>query len=131
MKNKREKLLKENLDRIIIDLKEKYNPQKVILFGSYASGKIRNFSDLDLLVIKDTKSKFFDSAVDRSWLWDIPNAQNVGGSRFTDPSPQVKFDSNGDKLTNLTVTDSDGYQCGASKTVRVRLPLPGWKEIAP
>jgi len=60
MKNQREKVLKENLDRIIIDLKEKYNPQKVILFGSYASGKIKNFSDLDLLIIKDTKSKFFD-----------------------------------------------------------------------
>lgn len=60
MENKRERVLKENLDRIIIDLKEKYNPQKVIIFGSYASGKIKNFSDLDLLIIKDTKSKFFD-----------------------------------------------------------------------
>jgi uncharacterized protein len=60
MKNQREKVLKANLDRILIDLKEKYNLQKVILFGSYASGKIKNFSDLDLLVIKDTKSKFFD-----------------------------------------------------------------------
>ena len=58
MKNKREKVLKENLDRRIIDFKEKYDPQKVILFGSYAFGKVRNFSDLDLLVIKDTKSKF-------------------------------------------------------------------------
>lgn len=60
MENKRERVLKENLDRIIIDLKEKYNPLKVIIFGSYASGKIKNFSDLDLLIIKDTKSKFFD-----------------------------------------------------------------------
>jgi len=60
MRNKREKALKENLARIIIDLKEKYNPSKVILFGSYASGKIKNFSDLDLLIIKDTRSKFFD-----------------------------------------------------------------------
>jgi predicted nucleotidyltransferase len=60
MNNQREKVLKENLYRIIIDLKEKYNPQKIILFGSYASGKVENSSDLDLLVIKDTKSKFFD-----------------------------------------------------------------------
>jgi len=60
MINKREKALKENLERIIVDLKEKYDPNKVILFGSYASGKINNFSDLDLLIIKDTKSKFFD-----------------------------------------------------------------------
>lgn len=60
MINKREKALKKNLERIIVDLKEKYDPNKVILFGSYASGKIKNFSDLDLLIIKDTKSKFFD-----------------------------------------------------------------------
>jgi len=56
----RKKLLKENLDRIIKDLKEKYSPLKVILFGSYASGNIKNFSDLDILIIKDTRSKFFD-----------------------------------------------------------------------
>ena len=58
--NNRKKILKENLDKIIKDFKEKYSPLKVILFGSYASGNIKNFSDLDILIIKDTKSKFFD-----------------------------------------------------------------------
>lgn len=60
MNNKRQKILKENLDKIIMDLKEKYNPQKVIIFGSYASGNITDFSDLDILIIKDTRSRFFD-----------------------------------------------------------------------
>ena len=60
MNNKRQKILKENLDKIIMDLKEKYNHQKVIIFGSYASGNIIDFSDLDILIIKDTRSRFFD-----------------------------------------------------------------------
>lgn len=31
-----------------------YNPEKIILFGSYASGKATDDSDLDLFVIKDS-----------------------------------------------------------------------------
>jgi predicted nucleotidyltransferase len=41
--------------RLIADkLKENYNPEKIILFGSYAWGLPDEDSDLDLLVIKDT-----------------------------------------------------------------------------
>lgn len=32
----------------------KFNPDKIILFGSYASGTPNNDSDIDLLVIQDT-----------------------------------------------------------------------------
>ncbi len=35
-------------------IKEKFNPQKVILFGSYAYGIPKKSSDLDLLIIMDT-----------------------------------------------------------------------------
>jgi predicted nucleotidyltransferase len=31
-----------------------FNPDKIILFGSYAAGNPNNDSDLDLLIIKDT-----------------------------------------------------------------------------
>ena len=31
-----------------------FNPDKIILFGSYAAGNPNNDSDIDLLVIKDT-----------------------------------------------------------------------------
>lgn len=33
---------------------EKCNPEKIILFGSYASGNVSEDSDLDLLVIQET-----------------------------------------------------------------------------
>ena len=49
---------------IIKDIIEKlhngYAPQKVILFGSYAYGKPRPDSDIDLLIIKETDERFID-----------------------------------------------------------------------
>ncbi len=42
--------------RLIADkLKESYNPEKIILFGSYAWGLPDEDSDIDILVIKDTE----------------------------------------------------------------------------
>lgn len=41
----------EVINRIILG----FNPDKIILFGSYATGKPTENSDLDLLVIKDSK----------------------------------------------------------------------------
>ena len=32
----------------------RFNPDKIILFGSYAAGNPNNDSDIDLLIIKDT-----------------------------------------------------------------------------
>lgn len=39
-------------------IKEKFHPDKVILFGSRAWGKPRRGSDLDILVIMKTKMRF-------------------------------------------------------------------------
>jgi predicted nucleotidyltransferase len=50
----REKLLHEELSRIVKLLIEKYQPEKIILFGSLAEGRIHEWSDIDLLIIKDT-----------------------------------------------------------------------------
>lgn len=45
--------------KIISDLKT-INPQKIILFGSLAKGNFTLDSDVDLLVIKETKKKLAD-----------------------------------------------------------------------
>lgn len=42
------------IERIVNVIVEKYRPFKIILFGSYASKKPREESDIDLLIIKDT-----------------------------------------------------------------------------
>lgn len=46
-----------NTDNIISSLKQ-FNPQKIVLFGSYAYGKPNPESDLDILVVVDTDKKF-------------------------------------------------------------------------
>lgn len=56
----RKLLLEENAQKVISVLKEKYSPEKIILFGSLATGKIKETSDLDLLVIKKTRKSFFN-----------------------------------------------------------------------
>ena len=45
---------KENISEIVNKIASGYNPEKIILFGSYATGNPNEDSDLDLFVIKDT-----------------------------------------------------------------------------
>lgn len=44
----------QELDRVVLRIVEIYQPEKVILFGSYAYGNAHEGSDLDLLLIKQT-----------------------------------------------------------------------------
>ncbi len=44
-------------------IRDKYKPDKIILFGSYAYGKPSKDSDIDLLIIKKTKARHIDRAV--------------------------------------------------------------------
>ncbi|MEW6231299.1 MAG: nucleotidyltransferase domain-containing protein [Chloroflexota bacterium] len=49
-------IIQEMLQKIIAE----YSPQRVILFGSYAYGEPDRDSDIDLLIIKDTRERFLD-----------------------------------------------------------------------
>lgn len=44
----------DKIDEIITKIALGYNPQKIILFGSYAAGNPNDNSDLDLMIIKDS-----------------------------------------------------------------------------
>lgn len=44
--------IQKKLSQVVKRLVRNYGPDKVILFGSYAWGKVSRSSDLDLLVIK-------------------------------------------------------------------------------
>ena len=48
------------LDKIVKQVVAAYQPDKIILFGSYAYGKPSADSDLDLLIIKKTAERFID-----------------------------------------------------------------------
>jgi predicted nucleotidyltransferase len=45
---------KDKISEIVKKIASGYNPDKIILFGSYATGNPNEDSDLDLFVIKDT-----------------------------------------------------------------------------
>lgn len=51
-----EPIIQKILDKLIPG----YAPEKVILFGSYASGQPNEDSDIDLLIIKDTHERLID-----------------------------------------------------------------------
>ncbi|HHW01693.1 MAG TPA: nucleotidyltransferase domain-containing protein [Thermoanaerobacterales bacterium] len=56
----RKQRLEKELSKIVSTLIEKYDPLKIILFGSLATGNIHEYSDIDLVVIKNTTKNFYD-----------------------------------------------------------------------
>ena len=46
--------LKLEINNITNQIVKKYNPQRIILYGSTAIGRAKSDSDLDLLIIKNT-----------------------------------------------------------------------------
>lgn len=51
---------KTELNKIVRQVVDAYQPEKIILFGSYAYGEPDADSDLDLLIIKETSERFID-----------------------------------------------------------------------
>ncbi|RKY80905.1 nucleotidyltransferase domain-containing protein [candidate division KSB1 bacterium] len=47
----------DNVKNLVDKLKEAYKPELVILFGSGANGKFDKDSDIDLLIVKETKKR--------------------------------------------------------------------------
>ena len=50
----------ENIISEINEVFKNYGIEKVILFGSYADGTSNKYSDIDLLIIKETSERFID-----------------------------------------------------------------------
>ncbi|MEW6040446.1 MAG: nucleotidyltransferase domain-containing protein [Elusimicrobiota bacterium] len=52
------------VDKSIIELihkiRDKFHPEKIILFGSRARGDNRKSSDVDILIVGDFKERYFD-----------------------------------------------------------------------
>ena len=55
--DKRKRIPQEAIDQVVEQIVERFKPQKIILFGSYAHGNPRPESDVDMLVVMDTLQK--------------------------------------------------------------------------
>lgn len=56
----RRALLEAELDRWVKLLVQHANPQRILLFGSLASGKVEEWSDIDLVIVQETPLRFLD-----------------------------------------------------------------------
>jgi predicted nucleotidyltransferase len=61
---KRKNLLERSLERIVAVLIKEYKPERIILFGSLAYGDVHEWSDLDLVIIKETSMRPIDRQVE-------------------------------------------------------------------
>jgi predicted nucleotidyltransferase len=60
------------LEQIVQSLKTQYQPEKIILFGSMASASVREWSDIDLVIVKDTPRPFFERVKEVALLCRAP-----------------------------------------------------------
>ena len=62
--DKRKRIPQKAIDQVVKQIVEKFKPQKIILFGSYARGNPRPESDVDMLVVMDTPLKDVRQAIE-------------------------------------------------------------------
>ena len=62
--DKRKRIPQRAIDQVVKQIVEKFKPQKIILFGSYARGNPRPESDVDLLVVMDTSLREVQQSVE-------------------------------------------------------------------
>jgi predicted nucleotidyltransferase len=56
----RQQLLEAELNRYVTMLREQYNPESVRVFGSMATGTVHEWSDIDLVIVKETNQRFLE-----------------------------------------------------------------------
>jgi uncharacterized protein len=61
--NKRKRIPQKAIKQVVKQIVEKFKPQKIILFGSYARGNPRPESDVDMLVVMDTPLREVQQAI--------------------------------------------------------------------
>ena len=61
--NQRRRIPWRAIQAVVQQITEQYAPDKIILFGSYAYGKPRPESDVDLLVVMNTTRKETEQAI--------------------------------------------------------------------
>lgn len=54
------KQLQQTIQDVISPIVQTYKPEKIILFGSAVTGTMHEDSDLDFVIIKKTKQRFYD-----------------------------------------------------------------------
>lgn len=67
----------KGLDADIIQTFKPINPQKIILFGSYACEEADRFSDIDVIIVYQTQKRFLDRLEELYQHWNIDRAVDI------------------------------------------------------
>jgi predicted nucleotidyltransferase len=84
----------EELKPLIVERLKPLNPDKIILFGSYAYGKPNENSDIDLFLLKEglEKNKIRNEMLKAQIkLWDLIKMYKIGFDVFVDSSNRIKY----------------------------------------
>lgn len=68
----RKEILTRELQRIVHLLIERYQPEKIVLFGSLATGNVRETSDIDLLLVKQSEKRPLERILEVMALLEYP-----------------------------------------------------------
>lgn len=71
MRNNRK--VKKIIQKISQKLQQEYQPEKIILFGSYAWGRPSKHSDIDLFIVKEARDRHIDRSVKVRKILDEEN----------------------------------------------------------
>ncbi len=69
---KRKKFLTEELHKIVSLLIRHYQPEKIVLFGSLVTGQVQEGSDIDLLLVKQSKKRPLERVMEVMALLGYP-----------------------------------------------------------
>jgi predicted nucleotidyltransferase len=54
-----------------------FQPQKILLFGSWARNQHDSYSDVDIIVVYETQKRFMDRLQELYMSWDLPLAVDI------------------------------------------------------
>jgi predicted nucleotidyltransferase len=68
---------RSKLKKAIVDTYLPFDPERIILFGSLASGQADRESDVDLIVVYRTEKRFLDRLKDLYEAWCLPKGVDI------------------------------------------------------
>lgn len=97
------KLILEIVDRI----KKEYDPEKIILYGSYAYGTPTEESDIDLFIVKDTDKRRVDRFVEvKRFIYDPARRISISPLVYTSKEVEERL-AMGDDFVEEVLTKGE------------------------
>ena len=70
-------MLLEEIKRNVISSFKPFNPNRIIIFGSATRADWDEFSDVDVIVVYETRKRFLDRLKELYLSWNIPKTVDI------------------------------------------------------